>query len=98
MSTVTVRNLRCEYGKNPIGIDQTPRFSWVIDANKRGAGQQGYRLRVFLKEGEACLWDSGEVKSGQSVNVCYEGAALESSTAYRWTLQVQDLADRKSVV
>ena len=92
MSTVTVRNLRCEYGKNPIGIDQTPRFSWVIDANKRGAGQQGYRLRVCLKEGEACLWDSGEVKSSQSVNVRYEGETLESSTAYRGTLQVQDLA------
>lgn len=90
MCTITAKNLRCEYGVNPIGIDQNPRFSWVISAGKRGAGQGAYRLRVCRREDGLLLWDSGEVADSRTVNIKYEGEALASSTAYTWTLRVRD--------
>ncbi len=88
--SIVAQNLRCEYGKNPIGIDRIPRFSWIISTEKRGGGQSAYQLRVYREPDNLLMWDSGKVQSNQSVNVKYDGAPLASSTAYAWELLVCD--------
>ena len=76
--------LRCEYLKDPLGIDTTkPRFSWMIASDRRGERQTAYRVLVassteLLAKDKGDSWDSGRVESDQSVLVEYAGAPLAS--------------------
>lgn len=37
--------LRCEYKRNPLGIDTPePRLSWALDSPERGAVQTAYQI------------------------------------------------------
>src|SRR5690606_15103804 len=40
--------------------------------------------------GKANLWDSGRVKSDQSIHIPYAGAALQSNQHVYWTVRVWD--------
>ncbi len=91
----------CEYQRNPLGIDVTaPRFSWILRHTGRGQRQSAYRIRVAstlsrLESGRADLWDSGRIRSAQSVNVPYGGRALRSGTAYHWNVCAWDRGGRR---
>src|SRR5210317_352690 len=69
---------KCEYTRNPLGIDVTqPRFSWVLKSSSRGQMQTAYQVLVASSEenltaGIGDKWDSGKQESGQSVNVVYQ--------------------------
>ncbi len=95
-STVTVKNLRCEYRVNPLGIDETlPRLSWVLESPDRGAVQSAYRILVAssrekLDKGEGDLWDSGRVKSDVSNQIVYAGEKLTSGAMCWWKVCVWD--------
>ena len=65
MTTIKILDKKCEYGMNPVGIDtMNPRFSWNIKAEKRGAGQKFYQIRVY-DEKDACVWDTGKTESDE---------------------------------
>jgi len=76
-------DIRCEYLKNPMGIDtENPRFSWKLETPdskpQREIKQTAYQILVassekLLKEENADLWNSGKVQSQQSVNIEYGG-------------------------
>ncbi len=89
-------DLRCEYLKNPQGIDVVqPRLSWKMKADRRGACQSAYRVLVAssperLSQDQGDLWDSGKVDSPQSTQVSYAGKTLTSRTACYWKVQVWD--------
>jgi len=98
-SSIAPAELRCEYLPEPLGIDaKQPRLSWELtatDAEKRGQAQTAYRLLVagseeLLAEGKGDLWDSGQVKSGQSQLVEYGGKPLSSGVRCYWKVQVRD--------
>ena len=89
--------LTCEYRENPVGIDVArPRLSWLLPGHgANGVRQTAYRVRVAssrekLLSGDADLWDSGRVASGQSVNVEYAGRELASSLRCWWTVETWD--------
>lgn len=88
--------LRCEYLVNPHGIDESsPRLSWTMEANRRGARQTAYHLRVAscpekLAAGEADLWDSGRVESNQTTHIVYAGKPLRSREACHWQVEAWD--------
>ena len=46
-----IRDLTIEYRKNPIGIDEKPRFSWKLESEKQDVvqkiGRASCRERVF---------------------------------------------------
>ncbi len=99
-ATLKTENLRCEYLKNPLGIDVTrPRLSWELIANggwhsamPRGVKQIAYQVLVasspeLLKKDRGDLWDSGKVKSDQSANVEYAGKALGSRQGCWWRVR-----------
>jgi len=81
---------------HPLGIDDlTPRFSWFLNDPARGAAQTAYRVLVatrpdLLADGKADVWDSGKVKSGQSLNVKYAGPEMKASTRYVWRVEAWD--------
>lgn len=92
MQMIRSQDLRCEYGRNPIGIDvAAPRFSWIVEVVKRGGKQGCYQIQVFnLDEDKVLVWDSGKVKSSKSVNITYSGKELDSYTRYSWRVNLWD--------
>jgi alpha-L-rhamnosidase len=93
---ILVSDLRCEYLTDPLGIDvEKPRFSWkLFDADHtRGLHQTAYRIMVAsapgkLESGNADVWDSGTVASGQSHLVPYGGPKLQSGADCYWKVIV----------
>lgn len=89
-------NLRCEYEWNPIGIDVArPRLSWEVSDSRRGARQAAYRIIVspaeyLVADGKGTLWDTGRVKSDQSIHVVYGGPALNARLRYYWSVRTWD--------
>lgn len=86
---VGLKNLKVEYASCPLGVDVSrPRFSWQMSAGgERGVKQVAYRLQVYDEAG-SCVWDSGETRSGVSLNIEYAGKPLEPETRYEWEVCV----------
>ena len=86
----SVNNLQVEYLTNPIGLDvKTPRFSWQLQSDQRGVKQLAYQITVFRdKDFVSEVWNSGKVKSDESVHIDYAGQALAPSTRYYWKVIV----------
>ena len=91
--------LRCEYRRNPLGIDVLqPRLSWVLEAADpaaRGKKQTAYRILVasttaLLTSGRGDLWDTGKVSSDQSIQVVYGGTPLTSRQQVYWKVRLWD--------
>jgi len=90
-------NLRCEYRKNPLGIDTVnPRLSWTLestDPEARGLRQTAYQILAAsseerLRRGPGDLWDTGRVESDRSIHVPYEGKPLASAMPVWWKVRV----------
>ncbi|MGO9111269.1 MAG: family 78 glycoside hydrolase catalytic domain [Thermoguttaceae bacterium] len=105
-ASVDVADLRCEYLKDPLGIDvRQPRLSWRLtakDPEARGLLQTAYRILVSsslqrLADDEGDLWDSGEVASGDSAHIVYAGKPLASRVQCFWKVRVRDQAGTLSV-
>jgi len=87
-----VVQLKCEYLKNPIDIGVTkPRFSWIIESDKRNVVQTSYEVHVSENgDFRNMLWNSGLVESDESAHVYYEGPALKSKTKYNFRVRISD--------
>jgi alpha-L-rhamnosidase len=99
-------DLRCEYRKNPLGIDAVaPRLSWKLessDASARGLSQSAYQILVasseaLLARNQGDLWDSGKVNRGNSIQIVYGGTALSSGEAVWWKVRVWENDSKPSV-
>jgi len=102
---VAAGQLRCEYRKDPLGIDAPqPRLSWMLRPDKataRDQVQNAYQIMVARNRNEldadrGDLWDSGQVASDQSVQVRYAGRALVSQQECFWKVRVWDEQGRRS--
>jgi len=93
---VAVKDLRCEYRVNPLGIDIVkPRLSWIMESGQRGQMQSAYQILASdseekLRRNQGELWDSGKVESEQSNQVVYEGEPLKSRMRCYWKVRVWD--------
>ncbi|MGB2623670.1 MAG: glycoside hydrolase family 78 protein [Candidatus Acidiferrum sp.] len=92
---LAVTDLRCEYKVDPLGIDvKKPRLSWVLESADKGVRQTSYEVRVAGSEKDLAkgklLWDSGKQESDASIQVEYDGPALESERIYFWQVRVGD--------
>ncbi|MCA9265880.1 MAG: family 78 glycoside hydrolase catalytic domain, partial [Planctomycetales bacterium] len=90
----TVGHLRCEYLKDPLGLDEIhPRLSWQLHSEERGIRQTAYQIQVAsspeaLANGRADLWDSGKVSSDNTLFIPYAGKALVSRQPCHWHVLV----------
>lgn len=88
--------LKCEYLKDPMGIDvRSPRFGWILGHTQRGQKQTAYQILVAtspeslgLDEGDH--WDSGRVAADESALAPYGGKPLESGRTYWWKVRWWD--------
>ncbi|MBL7093841.1 family 78 glycoside hydrolase catalytic domain [candidate division KSB1 bacterium] len=91
-----IKNLRCEYLENPLGIDVLqPRLSWILESNQRGQKQSAFQILIAtglekLDKNIGDAWDSGKVESTQSVHNYYAGVPLQSDGTYFWKVRVWD--------
>lgn len=92
MPDIKIKKLRCNYLKNPLGTDlRKPRFSWMLLSDTPRTIQSAYQIQVGLSSDFSNLmWDSGWVKSDDSIQINYHGPSLDSMTKYYWHVRVQD--------
>ena len=89
-------NLRCEYLKDPLGIDTpSPLLSWQLDSDERDSRQKAYQIRAAasrraLDSGSDLLWDSGRVNSSETAQIKYAGPPPSSGGRYCWQVRVWD--------
>ncbi len=89
-------HLRCEYLKNPMGIDVLqPRFQWLLEVSRRAEMQTAYQVLVasspsILVQDHGDQWDSGKIMSADSTQVAYKGKTLESGHTYYWKVRTWD--------
>jgi alpha-L-rhamnosidase len=92
--------LTVEHRADPLGMDASrPRFGWRIQSATRGRSQGAYQILVAsspdkLSAARADVWNSGRVRSSDSVAVRYQGEPLSASTRYHWTVTVWDTEGR----
>ncbi len=85
---------RCNLLVDPLAVaDAKPRLSWMLKGE--GLRQSAYQISVSSTlGGSADLWDSGQVKSDQSLDIVYEGKPLSPRQAAFWRVRVWDENDR----
>ena len=96
--------LTCEYLIDPMAIDiPEPRLSWINNSGKeeRGQMQRAWEIRVAgsrekLVSGKADLWNSGKIRSDESINIRYGGKRLTSRQDCWWQVRVWDQKNRRS--
>lgn len=93
---LTVSNLKVNETSNPLGIDTTPVFSWVVSADGYAKSQSAYRIQIATSEekissGSADIWDSQKTDGSLNYSISYTGdTELQSKSTYYWTVTVWD--------
>ena len=97
-------HLRCEFRKDPLGIDvANPRLAWNLETGdlkpERGVRQNAYQVLVastpeLLAKDQGDLWDSGKVASGDSTQVPYQGKSLATAQTCYWKVRFWDQKDQ----
>jgi alpha-L-rhamnosidase len=94
--------LKSEFLKDPLGIDVVhPRFSWLINSDRRNTFQSAYEIIVSADEKDietrkSLLWSTGKISSSQNINILYNGDPLRSFTRYYWKVRIYDQDNKPS--
>lgn len=84
-------NLKCEYLKDPIGIDIIkPRLFWNCEGETR---QTAYRI-FAVDDNYMLLWDSGKVQSSKMTGIPF-GTGINSKTKVLWKVKLWDENDKE---
>jgi len=72
--------------------DKKPEFCWIVNSNQQGDIQKEYQIMVatseeLLKKNRPNCWNTGKIKSSQSINIRYDGKALKSNSFYFWKVK-----------
>ena len=96
VQATTVTHLRVAYQFNPTDIvAKHPLLSWELNSTARNVQQVAYRVLVAnsreqLQQNQGNVWDSGRIPSQRSIQVRYEGTALQATQAYYWKVKIWD--------
>ena len=95
-SDLKISNLKCEYLNEAVITRPDPRFSWEIVSSINGQYQTGWQLIVSdteekIKEGRGNIWNSGKVRSNETINIKWKNSKLKSFSRYYWKVRVWDM-------
>lgn len=97
-----IADVRCENKVNPLGVDiAAPRLSWKINSSQRNVSQTAYRILVAddvqkLRKNVGNIWDSKKRNSSSSIQVSFNGKALQSAKTYYWKVMIWDNKNNQS--
>src|SRR5262249_27145076 len=80
-------------GQSIAGItDPKPKLGWIVPLEKPSDRQTACQVlaassRELLATGQSDLWDSGKVKSAESINVEYAGRSLRAARTWYWKVR-----------
>lgn len=89
-------NLKCEYLKNPEGIDMPdPRFFWQLNSSEPGQFQTAYRIIIAsnqknIDKNAGDMFDSKKTLSSKNTQIVYTGKTLQFATDYYWKVMAWD--------
>lgn len=94
-ASIAPAGLMCEMMADPSPVaitDDHPEFGWIVPLPDKGAVQKAYQVLVAsdlsnIQAAQGDMWDSGMVKSAQSVGVEYAGKPLGPDTTYYWRVR-----------
>jgi len=94
--------LTVEYIREPKNVainDPLPEYCWIVP--KEAVFQQGYQILVAssktnIRKNVGDVWDSGQVRSSQSVTIEHEGNLLNPDSKYFWKVRIWDQNNRPS--
>lgn len=105
-SRVQPFSLKVEHLPRPTAVDNpNPRLSWILKVNPsenriilKDVKQTAYQICVatsikILQNDTGDLWDTGKVKSDDSINIRYEGKKLKPSEKVFWRVRIWDQND-----
>ncbi|MGR3810526.1 sulfatase-like hydrolase/transferase [Jiulongibacter sp. NS-SX5] len=80
-------------------IDPNPEFAWVVP--KTAVAQSAYQILLAsseqnLKNNIGDVWNSGQVRSSQSIDVSYQGEPLAVGQTFFWKVRIWDDENRLS--
>lgn len=98
---IEITDLKCNFKNNPVGIDRSPQFSWILNSDTRNQFQSAYYIllsddSLLLNENTGNMWDTKKVISEQSINILYDGKALDPGKEYFWKVKVWDKDGKES--
>jgi len=102
LGALSPMHLRCEYHVDPLGIDVLqPRLGWKLESDMRNQKQSAYRIIVasspeILEKNQGDLWDTGKVRSDESIQIDYRGKSLPSRQGCYWKVMTWDREDQPS--
>ena len=70
----------------PIGIDDTPFFSYKLEAKCSGETLKAYQ--IIVRNEQEVVWDSGYIEEDRQILIKYEGNELKPQTKYLWKVVV----------
>jgi len=86
-----VNEVKINYLKEPMGITDSPQFSWILDSDKKNVVQRAYRLQISTMQSfDALVYDSQKVDNEESAHVFADGFLPESATKYFVRVKVLD--------
>ncbi len=80
-------------------VDSKPEFSWVVP--QKAVFQHAYQVLVSsekkkIEENIGDFWDSGKIKTNQTVNVEMAGKPLNPNSVYFWKVRIWDHQNKPS--
>ena len=95
-AATSIKDFRVQHADTPISVeDRHPVFSWKMESDVRGQKQTAYQLSVIREVDGSELWNTGRVESARSVDVVYQGVALQAEKGYTVNLSVWDKDGRQ---
>ena len=96
LASISVKDFRVQHSDKPLSVeDRHPVFSWRMDSDVKGQKQQAYQLSVIREADGSELWNTGKVESDRSVDIPYQGVALQAEKGYTVNLSVWDKDGRE---
>lgn len=80
---ISIKQLRMNYQKSLMAIEEMPQFSWIFESDETDVMQQSYRLQISEDADYlSVVYDSGVRVTSDSANVIPEGVKLKSACKY----------------
>ncbi len=72
-----------------------PFFGWIVNSDRNNTVQTAFQILVAsslenIQKNIGDCWDSGKIESDQSVNISYDGKALQPNSVYFWKVKTWD--------